>query len=334
MLSRDIMKGNKNMKKAFVIFCVFPMLLTFSGVAAAVDVDWSHLDQIHLDKNPVDVAISANGELIFILAEGEILIFSTREDRIINKIPVDKKFDKILHSEKDNTLILSGRTSKVIKRIQIDFVYPIDISGLPVKGPETAPVTIVVFDDYQCPYCARLNPTLDQVMKKHSKDVKLVIKHFPLRMHKFAKKAARAALAANEQGKFWEYHDMVFENHKGLNDDKFLEFSKALNLNEEKFKSDMDSKKIRDRIEKDMADGKKAGVRGTPTVFINGKRLKVRSLQGFEKMIKKELEKKNRSDETRSSSANNAFGSRAFSGHFYRADIKLIAIYPYKTFPV
>ena len=279
------------MKKVTMICSVLFILATFSSTAPAVDVDWSHLDQIHMDKDVADVAISADGKLLFILVEGEVRIYSTTEDKVINKIPVDKKFDKIIHSEKDNTLILSGGTAKVIKRIQFDFIYPIDISGLPFKGPEKAPVTIVVFDDYQCPYCVRLNPVLEKVLKKYPENVKLVIKHFPLRMHKFAKKAARASLAAHQQDKFWEYHDMVFENYKGLNDEKFPEFAATLGLDVEKFKTNTDSNPIADILKKDMAHGKTAGVRGTPTVFINGKRLKSRGLKGFEKMIKQELEK-------------------------------------------
>lgn len=277
------------MKKVFMGVAVFLIVTMMS--AGAADVDWTHLDRIHLDAEMADMAVSGDGELIFILLEGEIRIFSTKEDRMIKTIPVDKRFDRIQHSDKDNVLILGGTEAEVVERVQIDFVYDIDTAGLPARGPADAPVTIVVFDDYQCPYCVRLNPILDRVMERHPQDVKLVIKHFPLRMHKFAEKAAHAALAAGVQGKFWEYHDMVFENHKELNDDKFIAFAQALNLDMEKFKADLDAKNIHDQVRKDVADGRKAGVRGTPTVFINGKRLKSRSVGGFEKMIQTALEK-------------------------------------------
>jgi protein-disulfide isomerase len=129
------------------------------------------------------------------------------------------------------------------------------------------------------------------VLKKYPKSVKLAFKHFPLRSHQYAKRAATAALAAERQGKFWEFQKLLFENYKKLNDQKIKEIAKQLALDLEQFEKDMADPKIPARINQDIKDGVEAGVRGTPTVFINGRRLKQRSLQGFQSMVEKELGK-------------------------------------------
>ena len=124
-----------------------------------------------------------------------------------------------------------------------------------------------------------------------SDDVKLVIKNFPLRNHKFARKSAQAALAAKEQGKFWEFHHELFQNYKSINDGKIQDIAKALNLDMEKFNRDMNSQAVQQIINRDIQNGRKIGVRGTPTIFINGKRMKTRTMSGFTKMIEAELTK-------------------------------------------
>jgi protein-disulfide isomerase len=134
-------------------------------------------------------------------------------------------------------------------------------------------------------------PLLEQVLEKYLNEVKLVHKDFPLRNHKYAQKAAAAALAANRQGKFWEFHDRLFKNANRLNDQKLQEIARELTLNEEKFKKDMQDPEILKIISQDIRDGAKAGVRGTPTIFINGRLLRQRSLQEFQRIIEKELEK-------------------------------------------
>jgi protein-disulfide isomerase len=134
-------------------------------------------------------------------------------------------------------------------------------------------------------------PLLEQVLKKYPNEVKVVHKNFPLKNHKYAKKAAAAALAANRQGKFWEFHDRLFKNSKRLSDQTIQEIAHELTLNEEQFKKDMGDPEILARISQDVRDGSKAGVRGTPTIFINGRLLRQRSLEGFQGIIEKELEK-------------------------------------------
>jgi len=165
----------------------------------------------------------------------------------------------------------------------------IDISGLPVKGPANASVTIVVFSDYLCPVCDRLEPILHQVLDKYPNDVKLVYKLCP--NHDFSKEAIEAAYAAWDQGKFWEYHDKLFYNQLVLNKPKFTAIAEELHLDLKRFNKKMKDPAIQKLIDRDWADVSRLGIRGTPTVYINGKVLNDRSLQGFQTAIEGELSK-------------------------------------------
>ena len=134
-------------------------------------------------------------------------------------------------------------------------------------------------------------PLLEQVLEKNPKNVKLVFKNYPLRNHKFAHPAAAAALAARKQGKFWEFHDLLFKNYNKLNDEKLKEISTELALDVERLLRDMRDPQILAMISRDKAEGDRAGVRGTPTIFVNGRELKNRSMQGFQALIERELKK-------------------------------------------
>ena len=127
------------------------------------------------------------------------------------------------------------------------------------------------------------------MLEKYPNDVKLVIKHFPLQIHDYARKAAIAALAAGKQGKFWEVHEKLFANQNDLNDTKVEAIAAELGLDMEKFKKDLQDPAIASVIDRDMNDGQKANVQGTPTIFINGKLLNQRNLlvQAVEAALKK-----------------------------------------------
>ena len=137
-------------------------------------------------------------------------------------------------------------------------------------------------------------PQLEQLLKTYPGKVKLVFKNFPIRSHKYAVKAAVAALAAERQEKFWEFHDMLFENYNRINDQKIQEIVGLLGLDETEFKKQQQDPTITARIRQDYEDGIQLGVRGTPTVFINGKKLRDRSMSGMEAAIEKELQKQQR----------------------------------------
>lgn len=130
------------------------------------------------------------------------------------------------------------------------------------------------------------------MLEKYPKEVKLVMKNFPLPMHNFARKAAIAASAAAKQGKFWEFHERLYSNQSSLNETKIQEIAKELNLDIEKFNQDLKDQTIESLIDRDIKDGQEEGVRGTPTIFINGKLLSNRSIQGFQQAIDNELKKK------------------------------------------
>jgi len=128
------------------------------------------------------------------------------------------------------------------------------------------------------------------VIEKNRDTVKIVIKNYPLNMHSFARNAAAAALAADSMGKFWEFHEALYKNKK-LDDEKLREIATSLGLDPDKFENKMKSKDIQNKINQDKQDARKAEVSGTPTVFINGKRLNNRSVKGFQDEIDEQLKK-------------------------------------------
>ena len=132
-------------------------------------------------------------------------------------------------------------------------------------------------------------PQLEQVLEKYPKQVKLVFKNFPLRNHTRARPAAIAALAAGEQGKFWEYHDKLFENYSKIDEALLKTIAGEIGLDVERFEKDRQNKDLAQYVTRDLGEGQRAGVRGTPTIFVNGKLLKDRSLPGFSRMIDREL---------------------------------------------
>ena len=138
----------------------------------------------------------------------------------------------------------------------------------PQKGPSDAKVTIIEFSDFQCPYCKRAEPTLNQIFDEYGNNVRLVYRDFPLSFHQYAQKAAEASQCAFEQGKYWEYHDILYENQETLDVASLKQYAKDLGLDSAKFDSCLDSGKYESEVEKDFQDGQAAGVSATPAFFI------------------------------------------------------------------
>jgi protein-disulfide isomerase len=271
------------------------LLLAALPLVSWADADWQVLQTIELKDRPLDMVVSDTNNQVYVLTDrGQILIYGSNGD-LRATIDVGKGADRMQAGPREDILFLLNRKKSTIQMISISVSENIPIEGAPFKGLPDAPVTIVVFSDFQCPYCSRLVPVLQEVFEKNPRGVKIVFKQFPLRSHKFATKAALASIAAQVQGKFWECHDLLFENFNRLDDAKIEEIRAQLKLDPEKFQKIMDDPETMDVIDGDIRDGQQAGVRGTPTIFVDGKRLQDRSMRGFQQAIEKALRDAKRS---------------------------------------
>jgi protein-disulfide isomerase len=174
----------------------------------------------------------------------------------------------------------------------------LETEGHPSIGPQDAPVTIVEFSDFECPFCANLFPTIKLVETNYANKVRLVYRQFPLTtIHPRAQKAAEASLCAHDQQRFWEYHDALFQDQKNLEIDGLKQKAAQLHLDEAAFSACLESGKHAEAVKKDIDAGVKAGITGTPATFINGRFLNgAVPYADFVKIIEEELQKKSVKD--------------------------------------
>ncbi|MEW6668938.1 MAG: thioredoxin domain-containing protein [Thermodesulfobacteriota bacterium] len=269
------------------------LLLSLLAMGASVPlhaaVQVSSQRTLEVNEDILDVAVTHSGKWIYVLTgKGEVLVYSG-SGQLSDRISVGPGVDGIRVGPREETLVLTSRGEKRIRVIVLDFVKRINSAGSPFKGREDAPVEITVFSEFQCSYCASLAPVLDRVLRKYDGRVKIVFKHFPLRSHPFAMTAAAAAVAAHNQGRFWEFHDGLFRNMKQLSYEKLLEIAVQVGLDKDRFTRDMQSRETQARIRQDMADANQAGVAGTPSVFINGRALTDRTMKGFDSVLVREM---------------------------------------------
>ena len=154
----------------------------------------------------------------------------------------------------------------------LDDPITIPVTGSPSLGPQNAPITLVEFSDFQCPYCAAAVPEIKAVLNAFPTQVKLVFKQYPLEIHSQADLAAAAAIAAQKQGKFWPMHDAMYDHYQDLSRKSIMELAKANGLNMDRFETDIDSTEVRETVVRDVQDGNDAGVEGTPSLFVDGQR--------------------------------------------------------------
>lgn len=168
--------------------------------------------------------------------------------------------------------------------------YEVAIGSAPVIGPNSAPVKIVEWSDFQCPFCGRARPTLTQIEKEYGDKVQIAFKHMPLSMHTKARPAHMAAEAARRQGKFWEMHDLIFADQRSMSEEKYLEYAKQIGLDVDQFKKDMASPEVAKQIDADYAQATQLGVTGTPAFFVNGRFLSgAQPFASFKALIDQEL---------------------------------------------
>ena len=152
-------------------------------------------------------------------------------------------------------------------------VFQIPVDDQPTKGNQTATVTVVEFTDFQCSSCAAAQPVLERLIKEYGDRVRFVVRDFPLAQHAEARKAAEAAEAAREQGKYWDFSAILFRNQSALKPEQLKQYAQVLGLDRAKFDAALDSGRFADKVERDLADGLKFGVNSTPTFFVNGRRV-------------------------------------------------------------
>lgn len=168
--------------------------------------------------------------------------------------------------------------------------HEFNLQNSPLKGSADADIIIVEFADFECPHCREFSKTLDKAHKLHGDKIGVYFKHFPLSAHSNGRLAAQAAVAAHNQKKFWPMHDLVFENQRSLSPDRIMSFAQQIGLNMEKFTQDLNSAMTVAAVQADRAEGEKAQLTGTPTIYINGvKYMGDRSEEGFLKHLEELL---------------------------------------------
>lgn len=171
------------------------------------------------------------------------------------------------------------------------FRVTVESAGFPARGPAEAPVTIVEFSDFECPYCASFNPTLSRIVENYGDKVRIVFRQFPLNnIHPNAQKAAEASLCAHDQQRFWEMHDAMFKEQRSLGVEQLKEKAGRLGLDTDAFNECLDSSQYADSVAADLQAGSRAGVTGTPAMFINGRFLSgAQPYEEVSKMVDNEL---------------------------------------------
>ena len=275
-----------------LVWCSLLVLLAAAGLANATpaDVDWQILGSIDVDAEVRDMAISAEGRWVYVLtADNEIRIYSSG-GKLKGAMPIDPGYDRIKAGPREDILLVSNRDAKNVQLVSVNPVHAFDLGDAPVKGPPEAPVTITVFSDFECAFCARLPKVLDQVAAAYPQEVRIAFKHYPLSSHEFALPAAQAAVAAQQQGKFWAFHDRLFQHFSELDESRIDMITRDLGLDAARFAKDRSSARTLDIIEADRREGYQAGVTGTPALFINGRKQYRRDMNSIVDAVERELE--------------------------------------------
>ena len=246
---------------------------------------------IKIDQEPLALTASSRGKQILVLTKGGQILIYDQDGKFLEKKQVDPSVKSIRMDPGGKVLFLTDSKNRTVQIVLFDLVRQNNITGSPYQGISDAPVVIVEFSEFECIYCKRLKSVLNQVLELYPDQVKVVFKNFPLKAHENSLLAAQAALAAERQNKFWEFHDQLFDNVDKLNQSRIFEIAEELNLNMVQFRKDLQSREITLKINTDYQEGLRAGVQGVPSVFINGRRLKQRSIESFAQMIEEELSK-------------------------------------------
>lgn len=267
--------------------CLMTLLvLVGAGPLCRAETDLDRLRSIPMTAEPLDVAVSADGLWIYILTDGARLHIHTRDGEPKGTVAVPEGVRRIAGAPDEDVVLLANPATRTVEMVRVNLEHTFTSEGSPTMGPTEAPVTLTLFTDFECSYCARLAPVLAEVHRSYPETVRIVFKNYPLRRHRHAVQAALAALAAHEQGQFWPFHDRLFEAYDRLDQGQIDDIREELGLDAQRFQARMNDPALTHLIRRDLQEGSAAGVKGTPTVFINGKVYHgQRSLEGFSETI-------------------------------------------------
>jgi len=175
-------------------------------------------------------------------------------------------------------------------------IFEVETGINPARGDVNAKIKIIEFSDFQCPACKAAEPIINEIINKYGNNIVFYYRNFPLKMHENSFIAAEAAECANEQGKFWEYHDVLFANQDNLYKESLKEYAINIGLDKEQFSSCLDNEETKDIILVDLNDAERLNLKGTPTFFINGREVFGANQQEIEKIIKEELKNGKKDD--------------------------------------
>ncbi|MCL1980446.1 MAG: thioredoxin domain-containing protein [Proteobacteria bacterium] len=255
---------------------------------SAGKLNWSVQASWPVPGKPIAIAQSLDNKKVFILAADAKVYIFTPEGIQLGTLPVEPGVTAIDIAARGETLYLVNGKTNTYSAIDISFNQKIDTVGAPVRGKVDAPVTLVLFSDFECPWCGKLEPVLAELLTKNPDKLRIVFKHMPLPMHPYAEPAALAAIAAQKQGKFWEMHDALFQT-TNWTPNTIDEAAVQIGLNMDKFRTDLVSPEVQAQLAKDLRDAQAADVNATPSLFINSQPVKDRALSNLQKMVNEAL---------------------------------------------
>ncbi len=274
-------------------FCLFlaVLIVTASAWPLEAAVEWKLEEFQSLSAKALDIAVSGDGRRTFVLLpQGRIVVFNV-ENQVESLLETGVSADRMELSPDASRLFLNDLSKNRLLVVALEYLHDVDDAAAPFRGSQNAPVSIVVFSEFQCPHCSRLDPLLDQLLTKYPEQVRVVFRNYPLRSHPYARHAALAALAAQRQDKFWPFHDLLFANQQNLTPQLIQGLADQVGLNRELYQQDIRSEVVAEQLNRDIESAKNAGVRGTPTIFVNGRLLQDRSIESFTAVVERELEK-------------------------------------------
>ena len=274
------------MRKMLQILMLSVALLPLPAFGQSTpDIEMNVVQTLQLDAKPVDIAISLNGRRVFALTEaGRLLVYSP-DGRLEGSVLIGEGTDIIKATPRDDVLLVGNSRERTLRVITLDMIQEIDTSGLPARGPADAPFEVVVFSDFECPSCAELATVLDQVTTQYPGKIREVFMNYPLRSHRYSRAAAAAALAAGIQGRFWEFHDALFDNYDKLNPQKINDIARDLKIDVARLNREMNHPEVMAALNRDASEVARLDVSGTPTVFVNGRIFRDHSMQSFQALI-------------------------------------------------